>query len=222
MSNESIAQREAKFPERLKLALEDKQLRQADLAKRTGIDRSMISSYLSGRYKPSSDNIHKIAVALDISEGWLLGYDVPWEAQWIPAWNKDMLKIGSQTLPMLGKVSCGMPIYCDEEFTTVSVMGDDIKADCCLRAVGDSMINARIHDGDIVFIRYQPIVEMGEIAAVVVDDEITLKRCYYYPESNKLILQAENPAYAPLVYVGSELDTIHILGKAVAFQSLVK
>lgn len=212
------------FSERLNYAMQERGMRQVDLCRLTEIDKSMMSSYASGRYRPNQQRLHKIAQALNVSEAWLLGIDTPFDFDDVPhaEWAKAIMQVGSQTLPMLGKISCGMPIYCDEEFTTVDVLGDTLKADCCLRAVGDSMINARIHDGDIVFIRYQPIVEMGEIAAVVVDDEITLKRCYYYPESNKLILQAENPAYAPLVYVGSELDTIHILGKAVAFQSLVK
>lgn len=84
------------------------------------------------------------------------------------------------------------------------------------------MINARIYDGDIVFIRKQPIVENGEIAAVIVGDEATLKRVFFYPEKSKLVLNAENSKYEPLVYVGDELNQIRIIGKAVAFQSDVK
>ena len=102
--------------------------------------------------------------------------------------------------------------------------GTDIKADFCLTARGDSMINARILDGDIVFIRKQDMVENGEIAAVVVnnDSEATLKRLFYYREKNLLILKAENAAYEDLVYQGEELNQVHILGKAVAFQSDVR
>ena len=81
------------------------------------------------------------------------------------------------------------------------------------------MIGARIYDGDIVFIREMPIVENGEIAAVIIDDEATLKRVYYYPSQGKLVLTPENPAYEPLVYVGDELNQIRILGKAVYFMS---
>ena len=92
-------------------------------------------------------------------------------------------------------------------------------ADFCLKAKGDSMINARIFDGDIVFIKQMPMVENGEIAAVIIDNEATLKRVYYYPEKHKLILNPENPAYEPLVYINEELDTIRILGKAVCFMS---
>ena len=60
-------------------------------------------------------------------------------------------------------------------------------------------------------------LENGEIAAVLIDDTATLKRVFYYPDQNKLVLNPENPQYAPLVYVGAELDTIQILGKAVSF-----
>lgn len=99
-----------------------------------------------------------------------------------------------------------------------------MKADFCLKAKGDSMINARIHDGDIVFIRSQDIVENGEIAAVVVnnDSEATLKRFYYYRERSTLILKPENPAYEDLIFQNEELNEVHVLGKAIAFQSDVK
>lgn len=63
------------------------------------------------------------------------------------------------------------------------------------------------------------MVNNGEIAAVIIEDEATLKRVYYYPDAAKLVLNAENPKYEPLVYVGDELNQIHILGKAIAFQS---
>ncbi len=84
------------------------------------------------------------------------------------------------------------------------------------------MINARIQDGDIVFIREQPTVENGEIAAVIIDDEATLKRVSYDPEKQILILKPENAAYKDLIYKDEELNHIRILGKAIAFQSDVK
>ena len=78
------------------------------------------------------------------------------------------------------------------------------------------MIDAGIAEGDIVFIHEQPIVDNGEIAAVIIEDEATLKRVYYDKAHNRLQLVAANPAYMPLVYLGEELDNIRILGKAVA------
>ena len=100
--------------------------------------------------------------------------------------------------------------------------GANIDADFCLRAKGDSMIGARIYDGDIVFIMKQEMVDNGEIAAVIIEDEATLKRVNYYPEKDLLILKAENSQYEDLVYTGEQLNHIIILGKAVAFQSDIR
>ncbi len=119
-------------------------------------------------------------------------------------------------LPMLGKIACGEPIFADEEHETYVEVDESYGADFCLTAQGDSMINAGIENGDTVLIREAPIVENGEIAAVIIDDEATLKRVYYYKGENKLVLQAENPRYSPFVYLNEELETIRIIGKAVA------
>ena len=97
--------------------------------------------------------------------------------------------------------------------------GTDINADFCLKAKGDSMIGARIFDGDVVFIKKTEIVENGEIAAIVIDDEVLLKRFYYFPDESLLTLQSENPKYPPKNYTNEQLDHIRVLGKAVAFQS---
>ena len=83
------------------------------------------------------------------------------------------------------------------------------------------MIGARIYDGDLVFIREQDSVDNGEIAAVIINDEATLKRVYYYPNESKLVLSPENPKYPPFVYIKEELNSIKIIGKAVAFQSVI-
>lgn len=123
--------------------------------------------------------------------------------------------------PMLGEIACGEPIWAEEDKEHYVMAGMDIQADFCLTAKGDSMINARINDGDIVFIRQQQIVENGEIAAVIIGDEATLKRWYYYPDDNKLMLVAENPKYPPLMYINEELNTVRCLGKAVYFMSVI-
>ena len=133
--------------------------------------------------------------------------------------NPDILPIKTQKIPLLGEIACGNPIFASEERESYVEVGTDIKADFCLKARGDSMINARIMDGDIVFIRQQNIVNNGEIAAVIIDDSATLKRVFYNRGEQKLVLNAENPKYPPLVYVGEELEKVNILGKAIAFQS---
>jgi repressor LexA len=133
--------------------------------------------------------------------------------------GRGILPISVKRLPLLGDIACGEPIYASEEHDSFISTDIGLDADFCLRAHGDSMVGARIYDGDIVFIKAQDSVDNGEIAAVIINDEATLKRVYYYPDDSKLILSAENPRYAPFVFVGDELNEIKILGKAVAFQS---
>ena len=183
-------------------------------------DRVMISKWETGFQTPVVGTLKYIAKYFNVSLDYLNGDELSDENLFSKYTN--IMPIKTQRIPLLGEIACGEPIYADEDRESYIEIGTDIKADFCLRAKGDSMINARILDGDIVFIRKQPIVDNGEIAAVIIDDEATLKRVYYYPQSGKLVLTPENPAYEPLVYIGEELNEIKILGKAVAFQSDVK
>lgn len=136
----------------------------------------------------------------------------------------NIFPIELKKFPLLGEIACGKPKFANEDRESYVLSGTDINADFCLRAKGDSMINARICDGDIIFIQKQEIVENGDIAAVVVNgnNEATLKRFYYYQEKSMLILKPENPAYEDQIYIGEELNQVHVLGKAIAFQSDVK
>ena len=124
-------------------------------------------------------------------------------------------------IPMLGNVACGEPTFADEGHETYIETDGHINADFCLTCSGDSMI-PKIESGDIVFIRKQDIVDDGQIAAVIIEDEATLKRVYYDKANNILQLIAENPKYKPLVYSGPELDQIHILGRAVSLYRRMK
>lgn len=212
--------------ERIKEGMEIRNLKQADLVEKTGISKGALSSYISGRYLPKQNNIYLISKALDVSESWLMGNDVPMERQvYNSAMNiSNIYPIELKRFPMLGEIACGEPKYTNEDRESYVMAGTEIKADFCLRAKGDSMINARIHDGDIVFIRKQDTVENGEIAAIVVNNgsEATLKRFFYYKEKGLLILKPENPIHEDQIYQGEELNQVHVLGKAIAFQSDIK
>lgn len=216
------------FQERLRIVIEEREMTITQFANKLGYSKQSISAYLNGTRSPKRPVIITIAQLLNINYLWLCGYDVPNDNQEPRHNSLDIFKldnifpISTQKIPFLGSVACGQPIYADEDKESYIVLGTNIKADFCLRAQGDSMIGARIHDGDLVFVRKQEMVDNGEIAVVLIGDEATLKRVYYYPESQKLMLQAENPSYAPFMYVGEELDQIRILGKAVAFQSDVR
>ena len=211
------------FTDRLRTAMEARGIRAVELARDTGLSKARISQYTNGIYVPKADAMHKLARALDVADLWLEGYDVPMDrtASAVPNYP-DIFPIERRRIPVLGEIACGTPILTDEQHDSFVMSGTNLDADFCLRAKGDSMIGARIQDGDIVFIKKSDMVANGEIAAVVIEDEATLKRVYYYPGKSKLILTPENPKYEPLVFMGPELDEIHILGKAVAFQSEIK
>ena len=210
--------------DRLKYAMELRDVKQTDLVEKTGISKGALSSYLSGRYEPKQINLHLLSKALHVDEAWLMGLDVPMEKTNFSYPVSNIYPIELKKFPLLGEVSCGIPKFANEDRESYIMAGTEIKADFCLIAKGDSMINARINDGDIIFIRKQDTVENGEIAAVVVNDdnEALLKRLYYYSDKGLLILKPENPAYEDMIYSGEELNHIHVLGKAIAFQSDVK
>lgn len=208
------------FSSRLNEAILSSRLQQIEVANLSGISKSLLNKYLKGKSEAGNDKLYKLANALNVSPVWLMGYDVSMETEQeeIP----DIYPIEKVTIPCLGEVSCGVPKFASEDRESYVKVGTKLHADFCLKAKGDSMIGARINDGDIVFIRKQSMVDNGEIAVVLINDEATLKRVYYYPEKSKLVLQAENSKYEPLVYVGEELNEIRILGKAIAFQSDVE
>ncbi len=187
------------------------------LGKKLGVSRQTVYRYENGIITNiPRDKIERMAALFGVSPMAFFG-----DAEEV--WRmKDIFPMRARPIPMLGEIACGEPVYADEEMGRYALVGEDIKADFCLRARGDSMTGARIYDGDIVFVTACDTVENGEIGVVIVEDEATLKRVYYYPEKQKLILTPENPAYEPLVYLGEELETIKIIGKAVAFQSSLR
>ena len=130
--------------------------------------------------------------------------------------------ITQKRLPMLGNVACGEPVFASEEHDAYIDVDSNIAADFCLTAKGDSMVNARIFDGDILFVKKQDIVNNGEIAVVLIEDEATVKRVYYDKENNILTLMPENPTHRPMRFEGEKLNQIRILGKIVFGQYNIK
>ncbi len=175
------------------------------VSKETGVSQATLTSWKNGSYTPKYDKLKKIADYLNIDVSELTGDNAGVQDR----------------VPIIGQIACGAPIFAEENIEGYAPSCYGVRADFCLFARGDSMINARIYDGDLVFIKKQAMVENGEIAAVLIEDSATLKRVYYYPEQNKLILNPENPKYEPLVYVNEELEQIEILGKAVGFSSTI-
>ena len=211
------------FDNRLKMLRIKKGLNMKQAAQQLGFSYTTYVGYEKDEREPNSEVLSTLADFYGCSTDYLIGRT----EQLIPNDSQiendiDISKyfnikpVKKIKLPMLGKIACGKPIFADEDHETFVEVDESYGADFCLTAQGDSMTNAGIDSDDTVLIREAPIVENGEIAAVIIDDEATLKRVYYYKGKNKLVLQAENPRYAPLVYINDELDTIRIIGKAVA------
>ncbi len=215
---------------RLKTLMSERNLRQIDILDlvkpyciqhNIKIGKSDLSQYVNGKTEPKSDKVGILALALNVSEAWLMGYDVPRNREFtedMPPYD-NIIPIKKKSVPMLGEIACGEPSFADHQYNTYVEADDNINADFCLRCKGDSMIGDGINDGDIIFIRKQDTVENGEIACVVIDDEATLK--HVYMSDSNITLIASNTNYAPMVYGEHDAGTIKILGKAVALSRIL-
>lgn len=207
---------------RLKEAL-DNSMSLTELAEKIGMSKQAISAYTTGVRSPKRPVVNALAAALHVDPLWLLGYDVPKNSaeQDIPDGFQPMPDLYG--IPLLdSKIACGEPILCDSNIAGQVQVPRFIHADLALVCQGYSMTGDRIMDGDLVCIHRQPLVEDGEIAAVRIRDEHTLKHVYYNKDHNELRLKASNPAYPDQVYSGEDLDEIEIIGRAVAFVSKIQ
>ena len=210
------------FASRLSQALETRGMKAADLSKKTKVAEGTISCYINGRYEAKQNRVQVFAEALDVNPAWLMGYDVPMEAERsqpapaprpIPKGFEPMPKM--KKIPLVGSIACGTPILAQQNIEKIVDVPENIRCDFSPICHGDSMEGAGIHDRDVVYIRIQPEVENGEIAAVRIGEEATLKRVYY--QNGTLTLMPANAAYAPMVYTGPELNNVQIEGKAVGW-----
>ena len=204
----------------LKSLREEKGLNMKELSRFLDIPYTTYVGYEKGQREPSSDVLIKIADFYNTTVDYVLGAT---NIRSLPS-SLDIDNIipipTTKKVPLLGTIACGEPILATENIEMYIKVDESIPADFALKCKGDSMINARIFDGDIVYIRQQPDVEDGEIAAVLIGDEATLKKVHKY--NNKIVLSACNPMYDDYVYTNEQLDEIRILGKAVAFFSVIK
>lgn len=200
-----------KFSVRLAKAMNYAGLSQQDIIDKTGITSGAISSYLNDRYSPKQNNIFKLAKALNVSEGYLLGLNVPMEPSIDISGIKNIEPIPSlKKVPLLGTIAAGEPILAEENIEEYIDLNDTVKADFCLRVKGTSMIGAGIKNGDIIFIKQQESAEDGQIAAVLIEESATLKRVFRIGDI--IQLRAENPEVAPINLNGEK--NVRILGIA--------
>ncbi len=192
-----------KLHERIKKCRLDSGMTLLEVANALGVREATAQRYESGEIKNLKQaTVLEMARIFNCSPSYLMG------------WEECEEKCAEgNSLPLLGKIAAGQPILATEDCEYFSPI-NDTRADFCLRVKGDSMIGAGIKDGDIVFIRKQDSVDDGEIAAVLVEDEATLKRVYITDDAVTLI--SENPKYKPMIYTKKQCKNIRILGKAVA------
>lgn len=206
-----------------------------DFARQTGMSKAYIS-ILERNYNPSTgkaaipslDTIKRVAAATSVDFNDLIAMlDGDQEISLRPDASMKSVPEGllpmpdMKKIPLLGSIACGAPILAEEHIEEYISIPKHIPADFSLTCKGDSMINARIYDGDLVYIRQQDTVENGEIAAVLNSDgEATLKRVKIHPD--RIILEPENPMYDPQVFRNEEMNNVRIIGKAVAFTSAIR
>ena len=198
---------------RLKEIMNERNLRQVDIldmvapySKKLNIRlaKNDLSQYVSGKVEPSQEKLTLLSLALEVNEPWLMGYDVKKE--------RGENKQNKTSIPLIGTIAAGTPILAEQNIERYFDIDTSIDCDFCLRIEGNSMIEADIHNNDIVFIRQQPTLEIGEIGAIQIGEEATLKR--FYRTNDSIILQPANSNYLPQIY--TEENDIKILGKLVA------
>lgn len=191
----------------------EKSMTLEELGKKAGVSKVTIHKYEANIITNiPSDRIEAMAKALEVSPAYLMGWSDNTE-------DIDISKIPGVTkltklkkIPILGTIACGTPIFAEENIDGYFIADKNIKADFSVKAKGDSMIDIGIHDGDLIFLRQQPVLENGEIGAVLIDNEATLKKVYI--NDNEMILQPCNKNYPPIVVKGGD---IKIMGKLVGY-----
>lgn len=202
--------------ERIKKRREQIGLTQVALADMIGESKQTIYKYEAGIVTNiPSDKIELIAKALRVQPEWIMGW-TDTESVEIPPGFEPPPKM--RKIPLIGEIACGEPILAEQNIEDYLDVPEEVHCDFLLRCKGDSMIDAGIQSGDVVFVRIQETVENGEIAAVRIGDEATLKRVYW--DGDTLMLMPANNAYAPKSFRGEEINDVHIEGKAIGFMHM--
>lgn len=205
--------------DRIRQVRQEQDVTQQELADYIGVSKQAVYKYENNIVTNiPTDKVDAIAKRLRVSPAYLMG----WEEQPAPAASREptvppgfepMPKM--KKVPLIGSIACGDPITAEQNIEKMVDVPENIRCDFSLTCHGDSMIDAGIHDRDVVYIHIQPEVENGQIAAVRIGEEATLKRVYY--SGGTLTLMPANPAYAPMVYTGPQLEEVQIEGRAVGW-----
>ena len=221
--NNSFQTSKKYFSENLRKIMKNKDITQKKLSEKLneiGIKKGQgaIATWTNKELKkvsvPTSDVIEALCNILDCDKSELIyGSQKP---------HPSFLEVTKRKFPVLGEVAAGKPIYMNEDRDCYIMADSEINADYCLIARGDSMVDLGIEDGDIVFIKQTDQLRDGEVDVVAIDEEATLKRIRYDKLNNQITLISENKKYPPMIYKDEQLEHIHILGKAVFYQAIIK
>ena len=198
------------FPDRLKLMIQETNVTLTDLSNATSIPLPRLEKLVDGIRDPWLREMQNTADYFNVSKSWMFG------VRGAPR-NIEVNETKFKKVPVLGTITAYSAISEQDDIVALENVPEHDGIDFCLRVKGDSMINARVYDGDIVFVKQQNTVENGDIAVVLMDDETTLKR--FYRLNGSIILRAENPMYKDIIIKTSDNKNVKILGKAIAFKS---
>ncbi|MGF0095172.1 LexA family protein [Peptoniphilus sp. SGI.035] len=190
-----------------------------DMAEKTGLSKSTLQRYITGDIRNLGlDKLEILAKALEVSPSYLMGWEDENNEPILENIPGIITPVKMKKIPILGTISCGKPIFAEENYDGYFMIDKNLpKADFVLKAKGDSMIEANIYEGDFVFFRKQNDVDNGTIAAVLIDDEATLKRVS--KSNDMLILQPCNKNYEPIIVSKQDHKNILILGEMVGVYS---
>lgn len=176
-------------------------IQQKELAIEIGVSNPTVSDWENNKKDPSGERLKKLAKFFNVDELVILGRMLP----------TSFINAASSRVPIIGEIACGIPITADQNIEGYADLPEGVHADFALRCKGDSM-SPTFEEGDLVLIRQDPEVQPGQIAAIGIDGEATLKRTYRQGES--IVCVSDNPAYAPMIF---PLDQATVYGLAVGF-----
>lgn len=190
-----------------------------ELGKKADVNKATIQRYESGKITNiPSDRIERISEALGVSPAFIMGWEDESNNPILENIPGIILPVKMRKIPILGTIACGEPIFAEENYEGYFMLDKNLPmSDFVLKAKGDSMIEAGIYEGDLIFFRKQNDVDNGTIAAVLIDDEATLKRVH--KSKDMLILQPCNKDYKPIVISKKDHKNILILGQMVGVYS---
>lgn len=205
--------------DRIRQVRQEQDVTQQELADYIGVSKQAVYKYENNIVTNiPTDKVDAIAKRLKVSPAYLMGWEEqptpkPTSPAPIPPGFIPMPKM--KKVPLIGAIACGDPITALQNREGDVDVPEDVRCDFALKCHGDSMVGAGIHDGDVVYIHIQPEVENGEIAAVRIGDEATLKRVYLHMDYVEL--RPENPAFESIIRRKEDMNDVHIEGKAVGY-----